>query len=145
MAKRRGFKKIVKQYLKDQSSGIPVDRLIDIPEGCWPTHQDKLFRAARSRDFLVQLFHEDDGVIRMSVTKVELGLGFGQEERIFADGVGWDELQRLKEMAGYGHCMGLEIYPPKDQVVNVANMRHLWILPQPINIGWTNDNEPKTD
>lgn len=28
-----------------------------------------------------------------------------------------------------------EAYPPEDRVVNVANMRHLWVLEEPGHIG----------
>ncbi len=48
----------------------------------------------------------------------------------------WDELQRIKSECGYGNTDAIEIYPADDDVVNVANMRHLWILDSRIPFAW---------
>ena len=32
--------------------------------------------------------------------------------------------------------MAVEVFPADDQVVNVANMRHLWVLPEPLPFAW---------
>lgn len=50
--------------------------------------------------------------------------------------IGWEELQRLKAEAGYGNMDAVEIYPSDKDVVNVANMRHLWILSEPLAFAW---------
>lgn len=45
------------------------------------------------------------------------------------DGITWDVLQRIKnDMVGRDE-LAIEIFPPADQVVNDANIRHLWIVP----------------
>ena len=54
------------------------------------------------------------------------------------DDITWDELQEIKRQAGYGNQMAVEIYPDDLDIVNVANMRHLWILDEPLPIGWKN-------
>lgn len=50
----------------------------------------------------------------------------------------WDELQAIKDHF-WPDRIGIEIYPPHDQIVNVANMRWLWVLPKgatlPFNLG----------
>lgn len=86
-----------------------------------------------SRQFLVQCFSEPEGVIRLSVTRNKLGMG---HDRTFADGVSWVELQGIKSAVGYSDRMAIEIYPQVGKEVNVANMRHLWVLPKPLKIGW---------
>lgn len=77
----------------------------------------------RSRGFLVQEFAEADGVIRLSINRTELR-GDGR----WTDGITWDELQRLKREAGHGDRVAVEVFPPDSDVVNVANVRHLWLL-----------------
>lgn len=47
------------------------------------------------------------------------------------EGISWDELMRLKDEAGFGDVACVELYPPNDDVVNVANLRHLWTLNEP--------------
>lgn len=54
----------------------------------------------------------------------------------WVDGISWDDLQRLKREAGYGESDAVEVYPADSDVVNVANMRHLWILETPIRFAW---------
>lgn len=41
----------------------------------------------------------------------------------------WEELQEGKRDLGFGDCLAVEIYPPDAEVVNEANIRHLWVLP----------------
>ena len=40
----------------------------------------------------------------------------------------WDELQAIKEWLFAGR-IALEVFPPQDKVVDVANLRWLWVLP----------------
>jgi hypothetical protein len=52
------------------------------------------------------------------------------------DNIPWDDLQRLKTECGYGMFDAVEIYPNKRYEVNVANMRHLWIMADPLSFAW---------
>ncbi len=105
------------------------EQLQPIPRKDWPlrlaTTADTLIRALRSRTLLVQVF-DPGGTpwLRMSVCRALLGAD-GRWE----DGLTWDDLQQAKHQAGYGHLWATEVYPPDDQVVDVANMRHLWLYP----------------
>lgn len=40
----------------------------------------------------------------------------------------WDELQEIKNLVWDAHVRAIEVYPSQDQVVNHANIRHLWRL-----------------
>ena len=90
--------------------------------------------AFRSQLFMVQIFNEPSG-LRMSVNRTNL-IGWNAGHPLWRDGITWDELQRLKSEAGYGHLWGVECYPSDAKVVNVANMRHLWLLPAAPAFGW---------
>lgn len=47
----------------------------------------------------------------------------------------WPEMQRIKdELAGYG-ATAVEVYPPHDQIVDEADMYHLWVLTAPLGFG----------
>ena len=89
----------------------------------------------RSRSFLVQVFNEGHQggrkVTRLTVCRTELGDG----GRWKAD-ITWDELQQIKRECGFGNCYAIEVFPRDRDVVNVANMRHLWVLDHHLNIGW---------
>jgi hypothetical protein len=97
----------------------------------FPKVNSGLFAVWRSRSFLVQAFAEKNGVIRLSVNRSKLGT-----DGRWLENITWEELQTLKRQAGYGDYYAIEVYPIDKDVVNVANMRHLWVLPSPLDIGW---------
>ncbi len=113
----------------------------------WPAHlvlqDEKLWRSApglspkliavwRSRSFLMQVFKETPDTLRLSINRTTLALDGGWEA-----GITWDELQRLKNEAGFADFMAVEVFPAQQDVVNVANMRHLWVLLNPPKgLGW---------
>jgi hypothetical protein len=136
MSKTRQLRKEARSELKANAAQYPKDRFELIPQSQWPIagQNDKRIKLWCSRQFLVQAFQERGGVIRLTVTKNKLGFG----DRTFADGVTWDELQWIKSAVGYGDRMAVEIYPEDALIVNDCNMRHLWILASPIDIGWRN-------
>lgn len=79
----------------------------------------------RSRAFLVQVFTEVGGMQRLSINRTE----WDERKGNYREEISWDDLQRLKDEAGFGARVAIEVYPPAELVVNVANIRHLWILP----------------
>lgn len=108
------------------------EKLAEVPRATLPAHQsDRFVRVLRSRQFLVQEFIEPGGIIRLSVNRTTLR-GHGRWD----DGITWDELQRLKAEAGYGDRFAVEVYPADGDVVNVGNLRHVWILPEPLAFAW---------
>lgn len=102
-----------------------------IPKEQWPVAPPNLIRAWVNNRFMVRLYNEV-GALRLSVSRVKVVAG-GRWE----DGITWDELQDVKRAVGYGECCAVEIFPADRDVVNVANMRHLWLPLQPIKFGWT--------
>lgn len=104
-------------------------RLTEVPRSQWPSEPEGLVRVWRSRDFLVQAYIETNAM-RLSVCRTTRRGGRWQ------DGITWDDLQRLKAEAGFGDAWAVELFPPDDATVNVANMRHLWLLKEPPDFGW---------
>jgi len=84
----------------------------------------------RSRRFLAVVYF-DDGHYRLTVNRTMLA-GDGRWE----DGITWDELMTVKHEVGFGDRWCAEIYPPDDQAVDDANMRHLWLLDEAPDFGW---------
>ncbi|WP_051566706.1 hypothetical protein [Herminiimonas sp. CN] len=108
--------------------------LARLPEHEWPAHQDqKLAEVWLSRHFLVQVFNEANDIVRLSVSRVSVQAGTGQ----WADGITWDELQQVKRECGRANLDAVEIYPADGDVVNVANMRHLWVMPAALPFKWS--------
>lgn len=110
-----------------------ISNFVKIPESDWPPGQ---FDANRMEVwfnpfFLVQVFKENAGVIRLTINATNLG-----KNGMWKDGIGWDELQQIKNALGYEDQDAVEIFPRARDLVNVANMRHLWVLPDLVPYAW---------
>lgn len=105
--------------------------LTEYDQSQWPKDGDRTRqRVLVSRDFLAQVFVEE-GVLRLTVSRTKM-----RPDGRWEDGITWDELMQVKREAGYGNVFAVEIYPADASVVNVANMRHLWLLPEAPPFAW---------
>lgn len=98
-----------------------------IPRDEWPPLRLGIRPAIelwRSSRFAVQIFEEEGGFERMSVNRTSV------EGNRWRDGITWDELQSLKRECNRGRRAAVEIFPPDDSLVDVANIRHLWVYPE---------------
>lgn len=103
----------------------------------WPEHmraatiQRGLLSVWRSRHYLAQVYEaQEPCVARISVNRAGLN---GNE---WQDNIPWEDMQRIKNELGYESLDALEIYPRQIDVVNVANLRHLWVMKTPISFAW---------
>lgn len=85
-----------------------------------------------SPEYLVQVFDADRGYLRITVNRTDRK----RQSAEWADKISWDDLWLIKSIIGYGASCAVEVYPAEDDLVNVANMRHLWILPEGVKAGW---------
>ena len=109
---------------------VPVTKWPFMP--AWETRPIAVWR---SRDYLAVLYEQmADGRRRLAVNSVRrMGVPISKrrEGSDWRDGITWDELQRVKN-----ECLGedvwcVEVYPAQDKLVDVSNMRHLWVLDAP--------------
>lgn len=93
----------------------------------------KLIEAWRSKDYLVQCFRERSPTVlcRLSVNRIGIDDNGG-----WTQDIPWEDLQRLKAEAGFADYDAVEVYPADKDVVNVANMRHLWVMFEPLDFTW---------
>lgn len=106
--------------------------LVPVPPEDWPTRGPGApLQLFRSREFLVQVFAAPaPAECRLSINRVSLA---GNR---WAEGITWIELQRLKAEAGFADRDAVEVFPAEADVVNVANMRHLWVMATPLEFAW---------
>lgn len=120
-------------YLRSVNKNYTAS-MVKIPHTDWPGHAHlKMGPVAvfRSSQFLAQVFDELDGARRISIQRTMI-----DEEGEWLQGISWDDLMRVKTQCGYPNVWAVEIYPSTDQIVNVANMRHIWLLPHPPDFAW---------
>lgn len=101
-----------------------ADELREIPKSEWPAIAGRApLRVLASRKFLVMVYAEEHALCRISVCRTTL-----ERDGRWTDGISWDELQELKRQVGLGDAMAVEVYPPDADIVNVANVRHLFVI-----------------
>jgi len=123
----------MKDYLAKKNAMQP-DQLAMVPKYMWPSYPEGLVEVWRNKTFLVQIYIEAGlaGYERISVTRTTKS----EPGDRWDDGISWDELQQIKRECGRGYKWAVEIYPEDSQIVNVANMRHIWVLPMAPEYGW---------
>ena len=124
-------KRQVRQLRRDNADW--PETLKKVPRSHWPRDDGRpRIAVLRSREFLVQVFEEPRGVVRLSVNRTDWDMNL----RRWREDISWEDLQRLKSEAGYGCFDAVEVYPMDGDVVNEANMRHLWVLPESLHFAW---------
>lgn len=104
-----------------------------VPRDQWPSARPELLEVWRSKGFLVQVCAEKNGYVRMSAHRT------AHTGTNWVAAILWDELMQLKRECGRGHLDALELFPADSDVVNVANIRHLFFPPEPVAFKWTGD------
>lgn len=89
--------------------------------------------AFESPGFLAQVYLDKNGYTRISVNRTSYESAKHDRWR---DGITWDQLQEIKAAIGYADWWAVEVYPPDSQVVNVANIRHLFLLRDAPPFAW---------
>jgi hypothetical protein len=125
-------------YAREQAAKRPA-ALTEIPRSRWPAHcltdPQAPVKAFESRKYLAQLYdagaHEGRTTMRLSVCRVTL-----KDDGRWEEDLQWAELMQVKRECGFGDWYAVEVYPRDSDIVNVANMRHLWLLSTPLTIGW---------
>lgn len=110
-------------------------KLTEVPRQEWPhlTSGTLPVRVWRSRWFLVQQYDAPEPALcRLSINKTLLS---GTGDR-WLDGIPWETLQEIKRDVGYADNDAVELFPTQRDVVNVANMRHLWVMREPVPFAW---------
>jgi hypothetical protein len=120
----------IKEYLIKENAKYTSDFQFIENVKNWPNKKETPpFKVLRNKDFLVQLFRESASVVRMTVNRTMIC-----NRGMWLEGISWDELQEIKSKVGYGHRDAVEVYPADKDVVNVANMRHLFVLSNDNNL-----------
>lgn len=129
----------VRKLLRAQNAqASPV--LKEIPREQWPqhvsAHQKRPAKVWLSKTFLVQAYVEEYDIVRLSVNRTEIVIETGH----WRDGITWDELMLVKRECGYADRWAVEVFPPDEEVLNVANIRHLWLMPNAPTFAWSSAN-----
>ena len=80
----------------------------------------------RNRHFLAAIYFENNESVRLTINRSKV-----DSDGNWVGDITWDELMAVKQGIGMSNVWMVEIFPPDSEVVNVANLRHLWITGEP--------------
>jgi len=123
------------QLQLDMANAKYTDKIIPIPMSEWPplynSFSIKPIEVYRNNRFIIQVYVENGDKTRISVNRTQLG-----RDGKWIDDISWDDLQEIKRSIGFGDQMAVEVYPRDKDLVNVDNMRHLWLIDNNTDLGW---------
>lgn len=107
--------------------------LANVPKDHWPIgmYDARRIEVWQNSAFLVQVFDEGMGVVRITVNRTKM-----KAAGKWRDGISWDELMNIKRLVGFGGHFAVECYPEDANIVNVSNMRHLFVMPERLWFAW---------
>lgn len=150
VSERKEFKRmlgLVRKELRKENTKWPATPVV-VPADQWPRACREVdyppVAVWRSRDFLILIYHGDPieasalsaapgawPTHRITVCRTEL-----DKRGRYCDQISWDDLQCLKGLVGFGESYAVEVFPAAGDVVNVQNMRHLWVFASPLAWAW---------
>lgn len=114
------------------------DQLVELGPELWPAgYPPNLIRTLRNRHFLIQIYLEASNLVRLTIHRTTINADLDWE-----DGITWEQLQALKDAAGFADLDAVEVYPRQVDIVNHRNIRHLWVLEHPLPFVWRDEPLP---
>ena len=116
---RRAQTRAIQKKYKGAKNHVRAE-LVEVLKRDWPeamSSQAALWKVFGSRGLLAQIYLEENG-LRLSVRLTD-----------GSDGLTWDDLAWVLHVL-LPDRWAVEVYPPAHAVVNVANMRHLYVYPE---------------
>jgi len=128
----------IRRDMREQNKQYSKDELVRVPYEDWPEHikgnKAEPVTMWRSRDYLILAYEDESEYKRLSMCRTDI-----DEKGQWRQDLSWETIQMLKDASGHADHDAVEIFPRMDDIVNVANMRHLWIMPEPLSFAWRPD------
>lgn len=118
--------KHIRRHIRDESATYPQTMKPVDPDKWRHMRHTGIIAVWRSRHFMCQVYQKPNEPLRLTIQRSAINDDGG-----WKDGIAWDDIQRIKAECGYGDQCAIELYPPDRLVVNVANLRHIWIVEPP--------------
>ena len=117
-------KKEILRQIRAYSNTFP-SHLVRVTQPNLPTHfKSEILESWRSKKFVLVVYAINENIERISINRADFNKDFTR----WNDKISWDDLQRLKAECGRGHLEAVEVYPADKDIVNVANIRHIWVF-----------------
>lgn len=130
----RTQRRLANKHMAREATKYP-NHLVQIPKDEWPESKNPGKRPEevwQSKDYLVQIYAEPlPCVARLSILRTSLDSAGG-----WLQDIPWTELQRLKSECEFGLLDAVEIFPCDTDTINIANIRHIFVMAEPLSFAW---------
>ncbi len=126
---RRALEKVKRQLIASYPDTLEIVTEND-PNLPYSSHPQDIEHIYRSKKYTVILWKIGVGFAgynlgqRFSISRNE----WNSKDRRYKDGLTWDEIMDIKREMGFGERTAIEYYPADSEVVNLANMRHVFLI-----------------
>lgn len=122
-------RKFMRKYDQERARWPLEMKAEQVPEDMAAT----VLGAWRSRSYAATAWVQTNPLVlcRLSVNRTAIDEKTGS----WLNGISWDALFRIKNECGFRDFDAVEVFPAYDRLVNVANMRHLFIMAQQLPFG----------
>lgn len=130
-ANSRQKRQYMAEYEKERKTFPTVMEPLPIPPDI--LQECRVLGVWRSREYMATAWAEQNPAIacRLSVNRTRIDPITGG----FLGGILWDDLFTVKNQCGFADMDAIEVYPAADKLVNVANMRHLFVMEKRLGFG----------
>lgn len=109
-----------------------TETFVELPREEFENYSFPPERTWRNKNYLASLYKDyANGNLRLSVQRATI-----KDDGSYEDGISWDKIQEIKRLVGFGDWWGLEVFPADDQLVNVSNIRHVWLFKERPPFAW---------
>ena len=126
---RRALEKVKRQLIASYPDTLQVvpENDPDIPYSSHPQDIEKIYR---SKKFTVILWKPGVGFGSYSVGQrfSVWRTSWDSKEKRYVGDIKWDEIMDIKREMGLGERLAIEYYPADSETVNLANMRHVFLI-----------------
>jgi len=136
MSNRKTRRRVQKKHIKSlnkYSDNLEPISLEDYNNQSSEKLPNNLIKAYVSKKYLVQLYQEKNKPLRISISRNTIDVAMK-----WHDGITWDEIQSIKNEIGFEDHDCVEVYPAQKNIVDVANMRHIWVMDELLLFSWKN-------
>lgn len=126
---RRALEKARRQQMASYPDTLEIVPETD-PNIPYSSHPQDIEHIYRSKKYTVILWKIGVGFTgynfgqRFSISRNE----WNSKDRRYKDGLTWDEIMDIKREMGFGERTAIEYYPADSETINIANMRHIFLV-----------------
>ena len=125
---RRALEKVKRQLIASYPDTLEIVREND-PNIPYSSHPQDIEHIYRSKKYTVILWKQGIDPTLLMGQKISISRNeWDSKSRRYVGDIVFDEIMEIKREMGLGEEKCIEFYPKDSELVDLANMRHIWVI-----------------